>query len=257
MMSLIRMFKLLATSLFGRSQQDRYAARFSFFSLLAMRMGFRLYNRNLDWLQDTETLKVWQGFNQQARHITDRKFILESMAQYTSHVPGDTAECGVFDGGSSYLMCRANINKQGVEHHVFDSFEGLSEPNPQLDTVQDSTAYVWQKHDLSIPLETVQKNLVEFDFVRYYKGWIPSRFNDVADKTFSFVHIDVDLYEPTWDSLVFFYDRLNAGGILLCDDYGSTICPGAKQAFDDFVKDKPEQSVIHLTTGQGFIVKQS
>src|SRR5688572_31529904 len=42
---------------------------------------------------------------------------------------------------------------------------------------------------------------------------------------------DVDVYQPTRDSLEYFYPRLVTGGILVCDDYG---WPGARKAVDDF-----------------------
>ena len=84
---------------------------------------------------------------------------------------------------------------------------------------------------------------------------IPDRFPDVADREFRFVHIDVDLYEPTLDSLAFFYPRLVTGGILLCDDYGFTTCPGARRAFDEMVHEWGLGGVIELPTGQGFVVK--
>ncbi len=248
---------MLWTALLGRNAESRYLARFSLLDRIAKRLGFRLYNRNLYWLLDRDMMDVWRQFAPHAPHITDRKYILFSMACATSHLPGDTAECGVFDGGSSFLMCVANADKSGdFRHHVFDSFEGLSAPDV-VDYPDDVTAYKWHKHDLSVPLSQVQANLNRFSFVEYYKGWIPDRFEEVAGRSFSFVHIDVDLYQPTYDSIAFFYERLVPGGILLCDDYGSTICPGAKKAFDEFIADKPEKSVIHLTTGQGFIIKQA
>jgi hypothetical protein len=68
------------------------------------------------------------------------------------------------------------------------------------------------------------------------------------------VHIDVDLYQPTLDSIRFFYPRLAPGGIILCDDYGYSSCPGAKGAFDEYMKDRPEK-IIHAPTGQAFIIK--
>ena len=43
------------------------------------------------------------------------------------------------------------------------------------------------------------------NFVKIYKGWIPDRFEEVKDKNFSFVHLDVDLYEPTYESLNYFF----------------------------------------------------
>ena len=44
-------------------------------------------------------------------------------------------------------------------------------------------------------------NLMDCRDFTLMKGWIPTRFQEVADRHFAFVHIDVDLYEPTRDSL--------------------------------------------------------
>ena len=45
--------------------------------------------------------------------------------------------------------------------------------------------------------------LNDFEFVKIYKGWIPKRFNEVKDKKFSFIHIDLDLHKPITDTLEF------------------------------------------------------
>lgn len=87
-----------------------------------------------------------------------------------------------------------------------------------------------------------------------HKGWIPERFKDVEDMKFSFLHVDVDLYDPTIDSLKFFYDRMTTGGIIMCDDYGSVSCPGAKKAFDEFFADKQE-NILELPSAQAIVVK--
>ena len=76
--------------------------------------------------------------------------------------------------------------------------------------------------------------LKEFDFVEIYKGWIPEKFYLIKDKKFSFIHLDVDLYEPTLNSLKFFYPRLVNGGIIVCDDYNSKSFNGSKKAWDEF-----------------------
>ena len=79
-------------------------------------------------------------------------------------------------------------------------------------------------------------------------------FRALEREPFAFVHIDVDLYEPTKDSLEFFYPLLSPGGVLLCDDYGSTRCPGALKACDEFLADKPEK-MIATSAGSGFFIK--
>jgi O-methyltransferase len=114
----------------------------------------------------------------------------------------------------------------------------------------------WKTGDLSMPLEVARRNLAGLAHVSLLPGWIPSRFAEVAHRRFCFVHLDVDLYQPTLDSLDFFYERVVPGGILLCDDYGSSACPGAKRACDEFAASRPERRWVHLTSGQGFLVKR-
>jgi hypothetical protein len=43
--------------------------------------------------------------------------------------------------------------------------------------------------------------------------------------------------------------------VIVCDDYGFTPCPGAKEAVDDFMAGRPE-NVIHSPTGQGVVIKR-
>jgi O-methyltransferase len=175
----------------------------------------------------------------------ERRFTLVQLLGQVHGVPGDTAECGVYRGTGSWLICR-NSADAGRTHHAFDSFEGLSEPG-----TEDGTS--WHGGDLAVGEAAVRALLEPYD-ARVYRGWIPDRFDEVADRRFAFVHIDVDLYQPTLDSLEFFYPRLAAGAVVVCDDYGFTTCPGAKRALDEFMADKPE-TILHLPTGQGIVVR--
>lgn len=180
---------------------------------------------------------------------TDRRWMLYQLMRLIKSVPGDTAECGVYKGSSSYLICRINQNmdKSDRMHHIFDSFEGMSSPS-HMDGSH------WKVGDLSYEMAKVEKNLSEFGNFKIYKGWIPDRFPELSSKKFAFVHIDVDLYGPTRDSIEFFYPRLNSNGIILCDDYGFTSCPGATKAIDEYLSDKPEK-MISLSCGAGFFIK--
>jgi O-methyltransferase len=175
-------------------------------------------------------------------------------ARVARNVPGDTAECGVRFGTSSFFILNG-LNDPGKEHHIFDSFEGLSEPSDE-DHPSENERSAWKSGDLTADEQVTRKNLAAFPNCRYYKGWIPERFDEVSDRRFSLVHIDVDLHDPTKDSLEFFYPRMNAGGIILCDDYGFSECPGATRAMDEFFRDK-EESIFHIPTGQGMVVKSA
>lgn len=236
---------------------ERYHASFLLLSDLAHKWGFQIYNRNLCWVDDPAFWEVWKSSPYYNIQRPDRKFTAWSIALSTLDVEGDTAECGVLDGATSYIICSAAKRRKIQKvHHAFDSWEGLSEISVEDQSSNIYNVFNWKKEDLSISQEDAMKNLAIFDSIKYYKGWIPSRFKEIEDREFSFVHIDVDIYQPTKDSLEFFYSRMNSGGVILCDDYGYHTCPGAKKAFDEFMNDKIEGPVIQLPTGQGIIVKR-
>jgi O-methyltransferase len=208
----------------------------------------RLRYNSQDWLNDRAFNEYLELFAETRGINSGRRWMVYQLLRATQEVPGDTAECGVFQGATSYIICAfAEAARLARTHHAFDSFEGLSEP-----TAIDGRH--WRKHDLACGLESVQRRLGRFSRIRYHKGWIPDCFPEVDGLSFSFVHIDVDIYEPTRDSVAFFYSRLSPGGILVCDDYGFATCPGATKAVDDFLRDKPEK-MIALSDGGGFIIK--
>lgn len=181
------------------------------------------------------------GFN------TQRRWMLGQFLRLVHDVPGDTVECGVFEGCSSWLIIEANKRSKFEKmHHIFDSFEGVSDPGP-------ADGRHWSKNDLSAGEVVVRRNLPDGTY-QLHKGWIPERFPDVAANRFSFVHVDVDLAQPTEDSIRFFYDRMTEGAILVCDDYGFTTCPGATEVADSFLEDKSEK-MISLPDGGGFFIK--
>jgi hypothetical protein len=202
---------------------------------------------HMEWWDDADFNAYLERFGERQGFNTHRKWMLWQLLRLTAKVEGDTAECGVFAGASSWLICAANRGT-GRTHHLFDSFEGLSSPG-----ARDGS--YWQAGHLAAGEDLVSANLAPFaDSIALHKGWIPDRFGDVEGRIFSFVHVDVDLYQPTLDSVAFFYPRLSPGAILLCDDYGFTSCPGATEAVEGFLADKPEK-MLALDAGGGFFIK--
>jgi hypothetical protein len=211
--------------------------------------GYRFTWPWIDWWKDSEFNSYLSRFGELDGFNTHRRWVIYQLMRLTAGVVGDTVECGVYQGAGSYLMAMANRARgDGSLHHAFDSFEGLSTP-----TERDGNH--WQAGALACDLNSVRSNLEEFgNEVRYYQGWIPSRFSEVADRCFRFVYLDLDLYEPTRDSLAFFYPRLRKGSVLACDDYLMGTCPGVKQAVDEFLADKPEK-MLGMADGGGAFIK--
>jgi hypothetical protein len=203
----------------------------------------------LDWVEDQDFGAYLARFDKKSWGLNaDRRWIMRELLRLVESVPGDTAECGVYEGAGSWLMCRMNAGNDR-QHHMFDSFEGLSQP-----AVVDGSH--WRKGAMARHEDLVRANLAPLKGWTSHRGWIPTRFSDVSDRRFAFVHIDVDLYEPTRDCMAFFYERMSDGGIILCDDYGQSTCPGATRAVDEFLAGKPE-AMIMLPSGGGFLIKGS
>jgi O-methyltransferase len=205
---------------------------------------------NQEWLARYERHISPDGFNGLHPHrILDRRFTITQLAKSARSLQGSTAECGVFKGVSSALICETlqDTYRECHQHFGFDSFQGL----PQTGS-NDSN---WRRGDLHEPLETSQRQLAEFPFVRLVPGWLPDTLTQASDFRFRLVHIDVDIEQPTWDCLMFFYPRAVSGAVFAFDDYGFHSCPGARRAVDSFLCDKPE-TLIELTTGQAVFFKQ-
>lgn len=151
----------------------------------------------------------------------------------TAGVLGNIAECGSFRGLSSFLLCnyakKEDAQFLGKGYEIYDSFLGLSAPS-EKDTANEETSHMKAGH-FSASEDVVKNTLSEFPEVTMYPGWIPEAFDKNSTTQYRFVHIDVDLYEPTLASLHFFWPRLSVGGMIVCDDYG---WPGAKTAVEEF-----------------------
>ena len=157
-------------------------------------------------------------------------------------IPGDIAEIGSFEGVSAKLLAATD---RGRTLHIFDTFEGLPEPGKK-----DSRGFYSGQYRASEA--EVKKYLQDFS-VRIYKGFFPSTAGPIADKTFAFVHLDVDLYDSTKACLEFFYPRMASGGIILTHDYAARD-EGVYRAFQEFFADKREP-IIELGGNQGMVVK--
>lgn len=202
------------------------------------------------WREDKEFIKKYRELCPDNPYSQDRKYTLREFARLVKNVPGAAAECGCYKGATAWFMAN---ELPGVPLYLFDSFAGLSEPSKQ-DAALSETHFSWQSGDLRTTENKVLETLEGFKNITLYKGWIPKRFQEVDGQCFRLVHIDVDLYAPTRDSIEFFYPRMSTGGVMVFDDYGQTSCPGAHRAIEEFMQDKTEH-ILHFPTGQGVVIK--
>jgi len=187
---------------------------------------------------------------------------LQQMVDYAlrQKLIGDFVECGVWKGHSAYIISSILYeNKFTGDFYIFDALEGglpkKSGKDENLRTELTQQEIQVESNIFQSTEDEVKSCLSEFDFIHLYKGWIPNRFIEVENKQFSFVHIDVDLYEPTRDSLNFFFPKLLENGVIVCDDYGSSQFPGAKMAIDEFIEKNNCNMFYEVPMGGCFIIK--
>ena len=200
------------------------------------------------YYSDSERLKV---FDLIKKIKTETEMAMKDNEAYqifmavkrTKKIEGDIVEVGAYKGGSAKLICEAKENKI---LHLFDTFEGL----PDVTKIDNPRQFYKGKYLGT--LNEVKETLSKYPEVNFYKGIFPSTSKPIENKMFSFVHLDVDLYKSTLDSIKFFYPRMNKGGVIISHDYFGS--PVVKKAFDDFFKDKPEP-IIEMSGTQCLIVK--
>jgi hypothetical protein len=213
------------------------------------------YHHQARWWNDTEWLAKYDRFilpdnftGEHHHRILDRRYTLQQLAASVRHLHGSTAECGVFKGIGSALICATLWETYGENerHYGLDSFAGLPAPG-----ANDAD---WHMGQLATPYEATRRHLDEFAMCELRVGWIPDTFRGLEEQRFRLVHIDVDLEVPTRQCIEFFYPRAVSGAVFVLDDHGFTNCPGARRAVEQFMTDKPEP-LVDLPTAQGFFYK--
>ncbi len=182
----------------------------------------------------------------------------------TLPVAGARAECGVFRGASALLLCHAarahDAAYAGQDLFLIDSYQGASESGEQ-DLIPVRAGDGSARMEPFFPhrpgagwADAVQATFREFPAARIVQGWVPQVLSQLPDRRWSFVHLEVDLYEPTLGALEYFYPRVNAGGVIITDDYGPIFTPGGRKAWQDFCTCRAIPYAV-LSSGQAVIMK--
>lgn len=214
------------------------------FELMSVGMIARLEILGMKAHKDADLIRLIRQVRRQRKSLLsgNEACLVHTLARSQKNRPGHMAEVGAYQGASTKLICEA---KGTVPLHVFDTFEGLPKS-----AAEDRNVH--REHQYTCSLESVREYLKDYEGVTFYQGRFPETAGPVSDLQFSFVHLDVDLYESTLGCLEFFYPRMVAGGIILSHDY--SLLAGVRLAFDRFLPGKPE-GLVELPTTQCMLVK--
>lgn len=175
----------------------------------------------------------------------------EQLGQLTG-VDGDILEVGVWRGGTGVIMARRSRDL-GMDAEVFlaDTFEGVAlagEADPwyaggeHADTAPDIVRALAARMGVDVTLEV---------------GVFPhDTAQDIEDRRFRLVHIDVDVYRSAEETLRWAWPRLNVGGVIVFDDYGSFQCEGiASLGRQLFAQAMPGARLVHNLNGHLLLFK--
>ncbi len=182
--------------------------------------------------------------------------VLIPLMESVKDIKGDYIELGAYKGETFVRMSEFAFAQQRYCYAV-DSFVGCGEP-----TAKDGDQYAKGCCNAG-GTGPLRKRLgyrwgSEWDiFVDIFVGWIPEVFQQITNKTFAFVHVDLDQYKPTLETLNWVWPKIAPGGIVACHDYtvGRKIL--ATPAIDQFMADhelKPEgieQTTIWFRKSKG------
>jgi O-methyltransferase len=186
--------------------------------------------------------RIW-ATNRDILFSPSELWMIRELAAAQSHHGGCFAEVGVFRGVSAEVICQAK--DPATEIYLFDTFEGLPPPG-NLDARFKESMF-------SASEEAVCARLQPYSKWRIFKGLFPGTAMAVANSSFSFVHLDVDLYESTLAGLEFFWPRLLKGGVLVSHDFSH--CKGVHGAFREFFQHRMDYRLIELPTTQAMVIK--
>ena len=182
-------------------------------------MNIELKHTSFDKLMN-DVIKRDGGGNKRKSIIGSGKLIfLYEAVLVTNYIEGDIIECGVFRGGSAYIMASSMHSRKKI--HLFDSWEGLPEKH-EKDTMS------WSKGAFVYSFDKCKELLKPFDDkIIYHKGWFKDTLPDLTNEKFAVVHLDCDHYQSYMDCFNEIVPRIVDGGFLICDEKIHTkIIPG-------------------------------
>ncbi len=189
---------------------------------------------------------IYDGFNSFILSSDTRTF--NKMIFRTSLVYQTIVECGVFKGTGLAVWLKAlkfyNSNFKRVIGFDFFSKDfakdlNSEDKNPMIDVLNRSL-------DDDLKIETISSKLSILGNLELVKGDI-----SVTSKEYllnrpgfriSILYLDMDLDEPTYNTLVNFWDRVVSGGYIIFDEYAYHTF-SESNGVDRFVKEKKLEGI--------------
>jgi hypothetical protein len=161
------------------------------------------------------------------------------------NVPGTIVECGIFKGASlsRFAMFRELFGNPFSKKIIgFDIFGAYPETSFDADK-KGRQKFIKEAGGQSISVDQMMQVLEHKEcdrFVELVPGdicdTVPKYVQDHPELKISLLNLDTDIYEPSVTILEHLYPRIEKGGVLILDDYGTF--PGETKAIDDYFRNE-------------------
>lgn len=167
-----------------------------------------------------------------------------------NEISGDFVECGVWKGGSSFLMAKA-LQMLGSDRNLwlFDTFDGMVEPTEKDIALDGSSAKVLMERDKDrkktsdiwaiAPESEVRDNMARSGYplkqINFVRGDVKDTLQSETLRSVALARLDTDWYESTKHELAMIMPRMVSGGVVIVDDYGHF--SGSRQAVDEWLRE--------------------
>jgi O-methyltransferase len=180
-----------------------------------------------------------------------RCYELWSLVQQSAKLSeGALIEVGVWRGGTGCLIAEA-ARAAGVSAPVYlcDTFSGVVNVG-----AMDTRYKGGEHHDTSVDIVKQLAESMRLPSIQILQGIFPTDTGHLVRDTFRFVHLDLDVYESTRQSLNFIWPRLVIGGIVVFDDYGIHGCEGVTRLVNEVSK-RDDRVFVYNANGHGILIK--
>jgi O-methyltransferase len=176
--------------------------------------------------------KERQPFVFESEYIRASSLELIAHEIYDKHIEGSVAELGVYRGQFAKIINRAFPDRKLF---LFDTFEGFDKRDVSIEREHNYSTGDQDFSETSVELVLKEMSYKQNCLIK--KGYFPETAEGIQDN-FAFVSIDVDLYEPMYKGIIFFYEKLNRGGYIMIHDYNNKGYRGTKAAVRNFSEEQ-------------------
>ena len=151
-------------------------------------------------------------------------------------VAGDVIECGTYRGATSLLLAAlGKLNGVSQKVLMLDTFAGMPAPS-QNDSSRQTGEFAPPERWTEVIAKQIAALGVE-DRAEIHQGLFSETFPKLTARglRLSFVHIDANIFQSTFEACEFTMPRLAGGGAVVFDDYNGMCDLGARLAIDSYL----------------------